>query len=188
MNIVAQRLKEAMNDTNLRQIDIVNKTGINKGALSSYLNGKYLPKVETLEKLSNVLNVNKLWLLGYNVPKYETFDEKKNKIKKDDYIIVPYNLGNLKKGDLIKFLEFENFIDTLENDVLSISQHNLKLIELNKKISEYSNKKRDLDEKLINEKISKKEFIKESMILDIELSKINEDFEKIKKEYIDKYS
>ena len=64
MNVFTQRLKEAMNEANLKQTDIVKKTGINKGALHSYLNGKYLPKVNNLEKLSNALNVSEIWLLG----------------------------------------------------------------------------------------------------------------------------
>lgn len=89
MNVFAQRLKEAMNEANLKQIDIVKKTGINKGALNSYLNGKYLPKFNNLEKLSNVLNVSGMWLLGN-----DEFNDKKQLLNQIEMTIK--QLGKVK--------------------------------------------------------------------------------------------
>lgn len=65
-NIVSRRIKEAMNIRNLKQIDIVKQTGINKGSLSSYIKGIYIPKDSNLNKIAQVLNVDKMWLLGYD--------------------------------------------------------------------------------------------------------------------------
>lgn len=64
----AQRLKKAMEARNLRQIDLVEKTGIPKSALSQYISGKFLPKQNRLSILAEALNVSETWLIGYDVP------------------------------------------------------------------------------------------------------------------------
>ena len=65
----AERLRERMNELNMKQVDVVRATGIDKGALSSYLSGKYEPKDKTVYKLALALKVNEMWLWGYDVPK-----------------------------------------------------------------------------------------------------------------------
>lgn len=64
-NIIGKRIKEAMLKSGLKQADIVKKTGINKGALSSYINGKYNPKLRNIYKLANVLNVDPMWFMSF---------------------------------------------------------------------------------------------------------------------------
>ena len=44
MKSIAERIKEGMEIRNLKQADLVEMTGISKGALSSYISGHYLPK------------------------------------------------------------------------------------------------------------------------------------------------
>lgn len=68
MATTAERLKEIMKIRNMKQVDIIERTGINKGALSSYLSGRYLPKQDNIYKLSQVLRVNPAWLMGLDVP------------------------------------------------------------------------------------------------------------------------
>lgn len=68
----AHRLKEGMELRKLIQADIVEMTKINKGALSSYLSGKYSPKQDNIYKLALALNVNEAWLMGYDVPMERT--------------------------------------------------------------------------------------------------------------------
>jgi len=68
MKDISDRIKEAMSIRNLRQAEIVERTGINKGALSSYLSGRYKPKQENIYRLAEALNVNEAWLMGADVP------------------------------------------------------------------------------------------------------------------------
>lgn len=68
MNTTADRIKEAMRIRNLKQVDILSKTDISKGALSSYLSGRYEPKQKNLHSLARVLNVSEAWLMGLDVP------------------------------------------------------------------------------------------------------------------------
>lgn len=62
------RLKKALDLRNLKQVDIVEKTGISKSLLSMYINGKAEPRQNNIHKLAKLLNVNEAWLMGYDVP------------------------------------------------------------------------------------------------------------------------
>lgn len=71
------RLKEIMDTTGMRQVDILNaarpfceKYGVKlaKNDLSQYVNGKVDPGQEKLTILGLALNVSEAWLMGYDVP------------------------------------------------------------------------------------------------------------------------
>ena len=69
------RLREAMNATGKKQVDLVRETGIDKGSISNYLSGRYEPKQEAIYKLALALNVSEMWLWGYDVPSERQNDE-----------------------------------------------------------------------------------------------------------------
>ena len=75
---IAQRLRKAMDAAGKKQADLVRETGLDRGAISSYLSGKYEPKQKAIHKLSKALDVSEAWLLGYDVPMARTDDQKKN--------------------------------------------------------------------------------------------------------------
>lgn len=66
MSIIGNRIKQAMNLKGVSQVDVVKNTGINKGSLSCYISGRYLPKQNTIYKLSKYLGVTPSWLMGYD--------------------------------------------------------------------------------------------------------------------------
>lgn len=68
MKTTAERIKEGMEIRNLKQADLVEKTGISKGALSSYISGRYLPKQNNIYLISKALDVSESWLMGNDVP------------------------------------------------------------------------------------------------------------------------
>ena len=74
----AERLREAMEAAGKKPIDLVKLTGIDRGAISRYLAGKYEPKQTAVAKLAIVLGVSEMWLFGYDVPKTRTLEQKKN--------------------------------------------------------------------------------------------------------------
>lgn len=63
-----QRIAEMMSVLNIKQVDIVKKTGIPKSSLSNYLNGKRTPNQEQLSVIADPYGINPAWLMGYNVP------------------------------------------------------------------------------------------------------------------------
>ena len=65
MDIRTKRLNEAFEASGLTQTELCNKTGITKGAMSSYLSGRYFPKQRTIELLADALNVSITYLMGY---------------------------------------------------------------------------------------------------------------------------
>lgn len=64
----AKRLGELMQILNIRQTDLVEKTGIPKSAMSMYLNGKREPRQDKLTAIAEAYNINETWLMGYDVP------------------------------------------------------------------------------------------------------------------------
>ena len=62
------RIKEAMELREIKQAELVEKTGIDKGQMSSYLSGKYKPKQRNINLLAQALSVDEAWLMGYDVP------------------------------------------------------------------------------------------------------------------------
>ena len=74
----SKRLKQLMNERNLRQVDILNASQhfckqydvkMNKSDISQYCSGKVEPNQDKLFVLSAALNVNVSWLMGYDVPR-----------------------------------------------------------------------------------------------------------------------
>lgn len=68
METTANRIKKAMDLRDMRQADLAEKTKISKGALSSYITGRYTPKQNNIYLIAKALNVNEAWLMGYDVP------------------------------------------------------------------------------------------------------------------------
>lgn len=77
MDIRTERLNKAFKASGLSQSELCDKADINKGALSSYLSGRYFPKQIALEKLSAALNVSISYLMGFDID--NTADEKNSR-------------------------------------------------------------------------------------------------------------
>ena len=74
----AERLNQIMEETGLRQTDIVRRcqpfcaqhnVKMNKSDISQYVSGKNLPNQDKLFVLGKALNVTEAWLMGYDVPR-----------------------------------------------------------------------------------------------------------------------
>ena len=68
MDIRTERLRAAFYASGLTQTELCKKTGINKGALSSYLSGRYFPKQKAVDALSSALGVSVFYLMGVDEP------------------------------------------------------------------------------------------------------------------------
>lgn len=65
-----QRLKELLNIFGDTQSDMVRKTGIEKSAISNYINGRREARQDKLILIANAYNVNPGWLMGLDVNMY----------------------------------------------------------------------------------------------------------------------
>lgn len=79
----SDRLKEYMNLTGLKQVDILEKCKpfcekydirIGKNDLSQYVSGKVQPRQNKLSILGMALGVSEAWLMGYDVPMNHSLD------------------------------------------------------------------------------------------------------------------
>lgn len=61
------RLKEALYINNMKPIELSEKTGIPKSAISQYMSGYAKPKSDRIYLMSKALNVPEAWLIGYDV-------------------------------------------------------------------------------------------------------------------------
>ena len=89
------RLSEAIESSGLKPAEIVERSGVNKGALSSYLSGRYKAKQDNVYLLAKVLNVSEAWLMGKDVPRERIPDHLRAKDKKPGLIPV---LGRIAAG------------------------------------------------------------------------------------------
>lgn len=88
----ADRLKEVMNQYDLRQIDILKRAEpfcqkfdvkLGRNDLSQYVSGKVSPGQDKLTVLALALNVSETWLMGYDVPMERNNYEDQNILRFD---------------------------------------------------------------------------------------------------------
>lgn len=65
---IKERMKQAMQMRCMKQVELAEKTGIDKAQISSYLSGKYKPKQKNLSLIAVALDVSDYWLMGLDVP------------------------------------------------------------------------------------------------------------------------
>lgn len=67
------RLKEALSLRNMKPIELSEKTGIPKSAISQYMSGYAKPKSDRIYLLAKALHVTEAWLIGYDVDMEKEF-------------------------------------------------------------------------------------------------------------------
>lgn len=104
----ANRLQLAMQYNNMKQVDLVEKTNLDKSLISNYLSGKYKAKQDKLYLLAEALHVSEAWLMGYDVPmdKNIKIDELGNPV-----VSLPL-VGTVQAG--YDYLAQQNWIGTVD--------------------------------------------------------------------------
>lgn len=64
----ANRLKQGMNQKGMKQVDLANKTNIDKSLINKYIKGVAEAGNDNLPAIAEALNVSEVWLMGYDVP------------------------------------------------------------------------------------------------------------------------
>jgi transcriptional regulator with XRE-family HTH domain len=68
----AERLLKILKRNNIKQADLSRATGISRGAISNYVQGRYEPKSDVVNKMAKALDCSEMWLWGYDVPMRRT--------------------------------------------------------------------------------------------------------------------
>lgn len=135
----ANRIKEALNLRGMKQVELSEKSGINRPSISCYVSGKYEPKQEALYKMGKALDVSEMWLAGYDVPMERPAYQKEN----DELI------------DLIDKLQEDS---DLRGKVLKLSKGELH-VDSSDKILQYYNKLNDLGKKEATKRVKELTYI-----------------------------
>ena len=98
------RIREALEIREMKQSELVEKTGIDKGQMSSYLSGRYKPKQTNLHLIAEALSVDEAWLMGSDVPMERNDDE-------DQTILI----RDAELEDIEKILESDGYSLCCEN-------------------------------------------------------------------------
>jgi len=100
------RLREVLEESNMTQAEAARRAHIGKDRINRYLKGACKPGNIPLYNLSQVFNVNPLWLMGFDVPKRET--NAIRNIKSE----INSKLDRLNEEQLRKIMRFiEEFIE-----------------------------------------------------------------------------
>lgn len=89
-NIQKNRIEEALNLRGLKAVELVEKSGVKKSSLSSYISQRYQPKQKALLAMARALEVSELWLAGYDVP----MERPAEQIKADELVLLIHRLRN----------------------------------------------------------------------------------------------
>lgn len=68
MESCSSRICKALQMRNMKQVDLSEKTGIPKSAISQYCSGAFRPKQKRLFLIAQALEVDEAWLMGLDVP------------------------------------------------------------------------------------------------------------------------
>lgn len=71
------RIKEALDIRGMKQVELVEKTGIVAPRISSWISQKWQPKADSLHLMAKALDVSELWLAGVDVPMERPIEQKK---------------------------------------------------------------------------------------------------------------
>lgn len=71
----ADRLNHILEVRKIKQADLARMTGIGRGAISNYVQGRYAPKSQIIKTIAAALQVSESWLAGYDVPMIPSRDE-----------------------------------------------------------------------------------------------------------------
>lgn len=63
-----ERILQLMEYYRINQTELCKRTGIQKSALSNYLNGDREPRQNQISLIADPFNINPAWLMGYDVP------------------------------------------------------------------------------------------------------------------------
>ena len=93
----AERMKKAMQDRGIKQVELVERTKIGKSAISQYLSGLYIPKQTNTYLIAKALDVNEAWLMGHDAPMDKTYNNLKAPEITEDVVVFPV-IGEIAAG------------------------------------------------------------------------------------------
>jgi transcriptional regulator with XRE-family HTH domain len=115
---ISERIKEGLEIRNMKQSELVEKTGIGKSSISTYLSGAYEPKQRNIYKIAKALDVSEAWLMGLDVPMERTPHYVRSlELNNDEFELLENyrKLNNLGKNEAHKRIDELTYVDRYIN-------------------------------------------------------------------------
>ena len=118
------RIDEALNLRGMKAIELAERTGLNKGSISHWINQKWQPKHKAIMLMANVLEVDEMWLAGYDAPmerpaervKTDNLARSINIVRKDERLTnLMINITQLNEQQL-------STVESMVNDWIKLNQ------------------------------------------------------------------
>lgn len=124
MKTFAERLRYYMELTGTKQVDLVEKTKINKSSISEYLSGNYEPKQRNIYKIAMALGIKPSQLMGIAEEPAAPAEQQGLTLgsQEKDLIIKFRKLDDDGRARILRQVEFELFqmaIDSEKEEVKS---------------------------------------------------------------------
>ncbi len=122
MKTFAERLKHYMEQANMKQTDLVEKTKINKSSISEYLSGNYEPKQRNIYKIATALGIKPSQLMGISnaseppAPTIKLTAQEEDHIKKYRQL----NADGKSRVDYVLNMEFDLVNNSAEKEGRSL--------------------------------------------------------------------
>ena len=104
---IAKRFNYILLFRNLKQQELADKAGINKSFISHYVNGTHCPSNDKAQLLSEVLDVNPLWLMGLDDNMFKGSPTDLNKAE-EEMLSLFNSLSNVHQQAALDYLMFLN--------------------------------------------------------------------------------
>lgn len=90
MEELQNRIQQALSIRGIKQVELAEKTGIQKSSINSWVKQRWQPKQEPLYKMAQALEVSEMWLAGYDVP----MERPPEQIRADEIALLIHLLRN----------------------------------------------------------------------------------------------
>lgn len=107
---IKDRLKKALSERNMKPIELSEKTGIPKSAISQYMSGYAKPKQDRIYLICKALKINEPWLMGFDVEMEQ---------KKFDAESAGQDMDLIYKFSLLKDRDKKLIMDMIESMIKS---------------------------------------------------------------------
>lgn len=94
------RLKKALSIRNMKPVELSEKTGIPKSAISQYMSGYTKPKQDRIYLICKALDINEPWLMGFDV-QMERKQPSKEEAEKDIELLHKMSLLNERDRKIV---------------------------------------------------------------------------------------
>ena len=152
---ISERIAQALEIRNMKQSELVEKTGIGKSSISTYISGSYEPKQRNIYKIAKALDVNEAWLMGLDVSmERNNYVNTLQVTKQEEQLLATYNkLNDLGKKEACKrvmeLTEISRYVDTEMAATAEYSKTNMGMAAHNDSVDDSEQQKltiQDLDE------------------------------------------